>query len=321
MNGLTVAITGAAGFLGRSLTPVLRDDPAVGRVVAIDRTRADIDGVEWVNRDVRDPAFADLLRGVDVVVHLAFVVLGDLWEADEINVRGSANVFDAAATAGARRVVFASSVAAYGYGLAGRLLTEEDALRPIEEFTYSRTKGRAERALDETQRRHPELEIVRLRPAIILGPNSHDMLMLLTRARAVLRPGPRAQAIQFVHIDDVVEAFRLAAVGPATGAFNIAAPGPLSYRELADLSGVRLVTVPAGVARLGARVAARFRPKLGLDAGWVLIAQQPPLVSTVRAERELGWRAARTGREAFAEFMRASRAAAALIPRATERTS
>jgi nucleoside-diphosphate-sugar epimerase len=307
--GMTVAITGAAGFLGRSLTPALRDDPAIGRVIAIDRTAGDMDGVEWVLADVRDESLADRLRGADVVVHLAFVVLGDLREADDINVRGSANVFDAAAKAGCRRIVFASSVAAYGYGLPDRLLTEEDPIKPIPRFAYSRTKGAAERALDATLAANPALEGVRLRPSIILGPKSHDLLMLLSSARAVLRPGRRAGAIQVVYVDDVVEAFRLATVGPASGAYNVAAPGPVSYRELAELTGKPLLTIPEGVARLGSRASARFRPKLGLDAGWVMIAQRPPLVSTVHAERELGWRAARTGHEAFTEFLRTTRSA------------
>ena len=308
MGSLTVAVTGAAGFLGRTFTTVLRDDPRVTRVVAIDIVRGATEGVDWITADIRDPELVETLRDVDVVVHLAFVVLGDLTHAEDINVRGSGNVFQAAARAGCRRVVFASSVAAYGYGPPDRLLTEEDPLRPIEAFTYSRTKGAAERALDETEKSHPSLEVVRLRPAIILGPKTHDMLTLLATGRAVIRPGRRARGVQFVHIDDVVEAFRLATLGDASGAFNVAAPGVLSYRELAAFAGRKMVTVPAWVARLSARAAARFRPALGIDPGWVLIAQQPPFVSSARAERELGWRPRRNGREAFMEFLRATRA-------------
>jgi nucleoside-diphosphate-sugar epimerase len=306
MSKLTLAITGAAGFLGRTLTPVLRDDPAVGRVIALDLERGETEGVEWVAADVRDRALADKLRGVDVVVHLAFVVLGDLRQADDINVRGSANVFEAAANAGCRRLVHASSVAAYGYGVEGRFLTEDDPIRPIEAFTYSRTKGAAERALLETIERHPELEVAWLRPSIILGPRNHDFLETLMSRRAVIRPGRNAGGIQFVHIDDVVEAFRLATVGRATGAFNVSGSGSVSYEELAEIAGKRLVTVPRRAALGFTGAAGRMRPKLGVDAGWVMIAQRPPLVSTIRAERELGWRPTRSSREAIEEFLRGS---------------
>jgi nucleoside-diphosphate-sugar epimerase len=306
MSGITVAVTGAAGFLGRALTPALRDDPRVGRVIAVDRAPGATEGVDWRIADVRDPGFADVVRGADVVVHLAFVVLGDLREADDINVRGSANVFEATASAGSRRIVHASSVAAYGYGIEGRLLTEDDPIRPIEAFTYSRTKGAAERALDDTLARHPDLEGVRLRPSIILGPRNHDLLETLMNRRSVIRPGRRSGAIQYVHIEDVVEAFRLAALGEATGAFNVAGSDSVTYEDLAEITGKRLVTVPHGVALSFAGASARLRPKLGLDAGWVMISQRPPLVSAARAERELGWRPTRSSRQAIEEFLRGS---------------
>jgi nucleoside-diphosphate-sugar epimerase len=314
MSALTVAITGAAGFLGRTLTRVLRDDPAVGRVIALDLARGETEGVDWVAADVRDPALVERFRGVDVVVHLAFVVLGDLRQAEDINVRGSANVFEAAAKAGCRRLVHASSVAAYGYGLEGRLLTEDDPIQPIDAFTYSRTKGAAERALLETIARHPALEVAWLRPSIILGPRNHDFLETLMSRRAVIRPGRRAGAIQFIHIDDVVEAFRLATLGKATGAFNVSGAGSVSYEELAAIAGKRLLTVPfrAAVGFTGA--AGRVRPKLGIDGGWVMIAQRPPLVSAERAERELGWRPTRSSRESITEFLRGAR------PLTTERS-
>jgi nucleoside-diphosphate-sugar epimerase len=304
MSPISVAVTGAAGFLGRSLTPALRDDPRVGRVVAIDRASGETEGVEWRTADVRDPAFVDAVRGVDVVVHLAFVVLGDLREAEDINVRGSANVFESTAVAGSRRIVHASSVAAYGFGVDGRLLTEDDPIRPIEAFTYSRTKGAAERALDDTLARHPELEGVRLRPSIILGPRNHDLLESLMRRRAVIRPGRRSGAIQYVHVEDVVEAFRLAALGDATGAFNVAGDGSVTYEDVARIAKKRLVTVPHGVARSFAGASARLRPQLGLDAGWVMISKRPPLVSSDRAARELGWKPTRSSRQAIEEFLR-----------------
>jgi nucleoside-diphosphate-sugar epimerase len=306
MSGITVAITGAAGFLGRALTPALRDDPRVGRVIAVDRAAGETEGVDWAVVDVRDPGLAGALHGADVVVHLAFVVLGDLRQADDINVRGSANVFEATAAAGSRRIVHASSVAAYGYGIEGRLLTEDDPIRPIQTFTYSRTKGAAERALDDTLARHPDLEGVRLRPSIILGPRNHDLLETLMSRRAVIRPGRGSGAIQYVHIEDVVEAFRLATLGDATGAFNVAGEGTVSYEDLAEITGKRLVTVPHGVALSFAGASARLRPKLGLDAGWVMISKRPPLVSASRAERELGWRPTRSSRQAIEEFLRGS---------------
>lgn len=307
MSGITVAVTGAAGFLGRSLTPVLRDDPAIASVIAVDLRRGDATGVEWRTADVRDRgAISAALSGADVVVHLAAVVVGDMRLADQINIAGSRNVFEAAVTEGARRLVHASSVAVYGHGVAGRMLTEDDEPHPLDAFTYSRTKGAAERELNATLQAHPALESIRLRPAIVLGPNNHDFFETVVRRRGVIKPGRNAGALQFVHIDDVVEGFRLATLGSATGAYNLAGEGTVTYEDLALMSGKRVVTVPFRVAMAGARAAERLRPGLGLDPGWVLVAQNPPLVSAARARADLGWNPAYSSRAAIAAFIGAA---------------
>ena len=64
-----VAVTGAARGVGHALAVRLADSPLIGRVVAIDDHRGDAAGVTWRLADVRDPALAARLAGVDVVVH------------------------------------------------------------------------------------------------------------------------------------------------------------------------------------------------------------------------------------------------------------
>ena len=64
-----VAVTGAARGVGQALALRLAGSPLVGRVVAIDDHRGDAAGVTWRVADVRDPALAARLAGVDVVVH------------------------------------------------------------------------------------------------------------------------------------------------------------------------------------------------------------------------------------------------------------
>src|SRR5207253_8631571 len=59
---------------------------------------------------------AEMLSGCDALIHLAFLVAkrGERALQDDVNVRGSTNVFDAAVKAGVKRILYASSVAAYG---------------------------------------------------------------------------------------------------------------------------------------------------------------------------------------------------------------
>src|ERR1044072_690156 len=83
---------------------------------------------EYRRGDVLDRDAVDgLVEDADVVVHLAFVIVAGGGESREINLTGSRNVFEAAVAAGAKRLVYTSSVAAYGFheGDPSELLTED----------------------------------------------------------------------------------------------------------------------------------------------------------------------------------------------------
>src|SRR4051794_37668725 len=115
---MRVAVTGGSGQLGTLVLRRLADDRSVKEIVALDRRPPLIVSgkLRDVRADVRDPAIGEHLRGCDALIHLAFVVAkrGARAEQDDINVRGSANVFRAALTGGVRRILYSSSVAAYG---------------------------------------------------------------------------------------------------------------------------------------------------------------------------------------------------------------
>src|SRR3954462_6474801 len=120
---LTVAVTGPTGTFGYGLVPLLQSEQRVQRIVGIARRPFDPSEIGWTKMeyrqgDVRDPdALEDAFRGADVVVHLAFMITGNASRETirAINVEGTLNAFRAAAAAGAKRFVYASSVAAYGF--------------------------------------------------------------------------------------------------------------------------------------------------------------------------------------------------------------
>src|SRR4051794_32775839 len=115
---MRVAVTGGSGQLGTLVLRRLADDRSVKEIVALDvRPPLVVSGkLRDVRADVRDPKIGEHLRGCDVLVHLAFMVAkrGARELQDEVNVRGSANVFRGAIDAGVRRILYSSSVAAYG---------------------------------------------------------------------------------------------------------------------------------------------------------------------------------------------------------------
>src|SRR4051812_24863841 len=120
---LTVAVTGPTGTFGFGLLPLLQDDERIGRIIGIARRPFDPAEHGWGKMgysrgDVRDPkALEAAFEGADVVVHLAVMITGTASREDirAINVDGTLNALRAAAKVGAKRFVYASSVAAYGF--------------------------------------------------------------------------------------------------------------------------------------------------------------------------------------------------------------
>jgi nucleoside-diphosphate-sugar epimerase len=322
---LVVAVTGPTGTFGFGLVPLLQSDARVARIIGIARRPFDPEVHGWTKMDyrrgdVRDRAtLVEAFRGADVVVHLAFLVLGNASSdtTRSVNVDGTLNALEAAAAAGARRFVYASSVAAYGFHPDNPdLLTEDWPVRPAAHLFYAQEKAELERLLGEAAARHPDLELYLLRPSIVLGPHTigaKDVPRLL-RPLARRLGGMAAHAgrwpvrlpapvpplpVQFVHEDDVGRAILACIVGAGPpGAYNIAGDGVLTGADIARELGLAPVPVPAGVARAAARALAAL-PFLPQSAGWAEALSRPAVMDTAKAKRELGWRPRYSGLEAL----------------------
>lgn len=325
-RGLTVAVTGPTGTFGEGLLPLLEADPRIGRVIGIARRPFDPAEHGWTKMtyrqgDVRDPeGLAEAFAGVDVVVHLAFLVTGAASPETirAVNVEGSTNVFRAAAAAGASRFVYASSVAAYGFHVDNPVgMAETWPTRPADHFFYAREKADLERLLHAEAAANPGLDLYLLRPPIVLGPHAVGgknplppvLSGLLGQVAGVVQHGPvRFPApvpdapLQLIHEDDVGQALLLCTVGAGPpGAYNIAGDGVLSLVDIAREAGLRPLPVPGGLVRPVARFLAAvpmpsFVPPV---TGWVEALAQPSIMDTTKAREQLGWRPAFTGLEAL----------------------
>lgn len=313
--GITVAVTGPSGDVGRAFVRALERSRDVARVRTLGRRALDPDDEGWrktdyLRGDVLDAdAVERLVDGADVVVHLAFSIMGARGaDGREINLRGSRNVFAAALRAGARRLVYTSSVAAYGFHDDNPpLLTEEIRPRGTDAHAYSRAKAAVERLLSEMTVGAP-LDVYVFRPCIVAGPGA---LMLigsipyvqlgdkmptavwrLLDAVPVLKPVIPDNGISFqlVHHDDVASALRAASLGRGRpGVYNLAAPGTLTMRDLAEDLGWYAIPVPELAVDVAAEVVARL-PFLPEDAQWLNALRVPMLMETAKARRELRWR-------------------------------
>jgi nucleoside-diphosphate-sugar epimerase len=324
---LTVAVTGPTGTFGFGLVPLLQEDDRIGRVVGIARRPFDPDEHGWTKMeyrrgDVRDAdALTTAFEGADVVVHLAFLIIGGSRETTRaINVEGTLNAFRAAAAAGAKRFVYASSVAAYGFHRDNPVgMTEDWPVRPADRLFYAQEKAELEELLEAEAAAHPELALYLLRPPVVLGPHTiggKDLLpgplaplakQLQGRFRRLPVPLPAAVPdlpLQLVHEDDVGSALLqcIVAAGPP-GAYNIAGDGVLSAVDVARELGFLPIPVPAGPTKAAARAVSRL-PFLPSFAEWVEAASHPAVMDTTRARSELGWTPRYSGLEALRDTLR-----------------
>ncbi|MGY1615584.1 NAD-dependent epimerase/dehydratase family protein [Geodermatophilus sp. SYSU D00691] len=322
-RALTVAVTGPTGTFGAGLVPLLEAEPRVRRVIGLARRPFDPAERGWTKMeyrrgDVRDPdSLAEAFRGADVVVHLAFLITGTASRRTTraINVEGTLNTFRAAADAGARRFVYASSVAAYGWHRDNpERISEDWPVRPADRLFYAQEKAELEDLLEGEAAAAPQLALYLLRPPVVLGPNvvgGKDLLpgplaplgrRLFARPRRLPVPVPVVVPelqLQFVHEDDVGRALLLCVLGAGPpGAYNIAGDGILTAADVAREFGALPIGVPPGPAQLAARAVARL-PFLPPAGEWVEAASRPVLMDTSRARQQLGWRPRYTGLEAL----------------------
>jgi nucleoside-diphosphate-sugar epimerase len=248
----------------------------------------------------------DLVAGADVVVHLAFIIFGDHEEAHRVNLEGSRNVFEATAAAGAARLVYTSSVAAYGFDEQERgWLTEEMPAAGTKGFYYSAHKAELEGLLAGSLAGSPTDAYV-FRPCIVAGADAPTLVTMLTTgnrlsaALAPLRKGlerlPLVRPVlpdtgvpfQLVHTDDVAAAIAAAVAGEGeAGVYNLAAPDEITTADLAR--ELDWTTMPVPRAAVAAVAAAIDRaPLTPAFAEWINAFRTPVLMDSSKAERELG---------------------------------
>ncbi len=325
---LTVAVTGPTGTFGAGLVPLLQDDARITRVIGMARRPFDPAARGWTKMeyrrgDVRDPdALREAFAGADVVVHLAFLISGNASRETirAINVDGTLNVFRAAAAAGARRFVYASSVAAYGFHADNPELIDEDwPVRPAARLFYAQEKAELEGLLQREAETTPGTALYLLRPPVVLGPNAvgaKDVLpgplaplgrWLFGRPRRLPVPLPLLvpeHPLQLIHEEDVGRALQLCVVGAGPpGAYNIAGEGVVTVADIAREFGALPVRLPAGPGQAAARAVSRL-PFLPPVAEWVEAASRPAIMDTTRARERLGWRPRYTGLEALRDTLR-----------------
>ena len=298
-----VLVTGGAGFIGSALVRGLLAEPDVRRVVVVDdfssgkddNLREVADRVEIHHGDIRNYATLErLFDDIQVVFHEAAIAsvpksIEEPRLCHEVNVDGTFNVLQAAATRNVRRVLFAASAAAYGN--APELPKRED-MPPDPRSPYAVHKLAGEMYL-RTFWESYGLETVALRYFNVFGPRqdpkspySGVLSIFADRLLAGQAPtisGDGEQSRDFIHVDNIVEANLLAARSPSAPGrvYNCGSSGRVTLNQVWEtmqrIAGVALPPTygperpgdvrhsQADISR--ARAELGFEPRVGFEAG------------------------------------------------------
>jgi len=313
-DGLTVAVTGPTGSIGRAFVRALENTPTIERVRGMARRPINPDDLGWhkttyLSGDILDrSSVASLVEGADVVVHLAFLIFGSQKETAAVNLEGSRNVFEAAFESGTKRLVYTSSVAAYGfYDSNPQPLSEDVPARGTEGHYYSSQKAELEQVLAKLGQ-GKDTDVYVFRPCIVAGPTALDLIdkipyvqlseklpdpiKALVGTIPLLRPVVPDPGVPFqlVHEDDVADALVAATLGRGEpGTYNLAADGEITASDIAHGLGWYTIPVPELALDATAKIVSRF-PLLPAAASWLHSVRVPVLMDTTKARANLGWK-------------------------------
>lgn len=250
---MKVLITGGAGFIGSHLAAHLRaagDEPVALDNLSVGRRENLSPEVKLIVADVLDASFKDTVAGgkFDAIVHLAGQTMVNASVEDPVfdarqNILGTIQVLEAARQGSVRRVIFASTAAAYGDVAEGELPIQES--RPLDPLSfYGLSKVTAEGYFALYQRLFG-LDYVVLRFANVYGERQGDggeggVISIFARAAARGKTltifGDGTQTRDFVYAGDIAAGIRGALMTPAANAvYNLSTGSQTNLRTLVEL--------------------------------------------------------------------------------------
>ena len=282
---MRVLVTGGSGFIGSHVVDKLR---ARGHEPVIYDLRPspwhEPGSVDTVLGSITDrEALERALHSCDAVAHLAAVadvndVHAEPEDAERVNARGTVAVLEAARRAGVKRIVYASTI--WVYSDCEPEDVDEDTLLPPPSHLYTSTKLAGELYCKAYQELYG-IDYTILRFGIPYGPRAREAAVIpafVNKAMAgdpLTLAGDGSQSRKFVYVEDLADGVALGLEDVAVNrVYNLASDETVTIRQIAEtiqqeMGDVEIVYTPARPGDFGGKV-----------------------VSSDRAERELGWTAA-----------------------------
>ena len=308
-----VLVTGVARWWGALVVQRLVEDTDVAEVIGIDirEPRYDLGRADYLKLDIRHSLIGKLVRsvGIDTVVHTLTRVDSfdmDPRRAHEVNVIGTLNLLAGCAGVGSPVTRFILKSSSHVYGSRPDLPTgirEDHRLDSNSRHQFVRDIVEVESYVNDFAARNAAIDILVLRFANSLNPDEPQPLARYLDLEVVPTIAGYDPTFQLTHRDDCVEAMRLAVKRGPAGAYNIAAPGGEPLSKLLDDAGkLHAPLIPPFGVDLAA-FALRKSGVASLSPQLLDLLRWGRVLSTAKASRLLGFRAARDTRAAFEEYI------------------
>ena len=179
---MTIAVTGGTGFVGAHLLR-MASEQGYGLRALTRRPVASADGITWIEGALDRPeSLRSLAEGADAVVHIAGLISGSRAEFEAVNAGGTANMIEAARSAGVQRFIHISTLAA----------------REPQLSNYGWSKCEAERIVKASG-----LDWTIVRPPAVFGPGDRETLELFKMAKRGLVALPPRGRFSVIHVEDL----------------------------------------------------------------------------------------------------------------------
>jgi UDP-glucose 4-epimerase len=311
-----VLVTGVSRYLGGIVARKLSETPGITKVIGVDviPPTHDLGRTTFVRADIRNPMIAKVIENdkVDTVVHMNVIAtptsVGGRSPQKEINVIGTMQLLAACQKATSlKRLVVKSSAAVYGATSRDPAMFSEDmSAKRMPSGGFGKDSVEVEGYVRGFARRRPDIEIVTLRLANVIGPRIRTSMTDYFTLPVIPVPMGFDARLQFVHEDDAVAGMLLATTGSMTGTINVAGEGVLTVMQAVSLA--RRVPVPIVLQAAGP--VGGFAKRLGLadfSPDQLSLLAFGRGLDTERMHSVLGLEPRYTTREAFVDFISSTR--------------
>jgi len=266
---MKILITGTAGYVGSLLLKRLSKNQEIDKIFALDKIKKPEDfknsKIYYFQLDLsRDCWEKEIPEVPDIIIHSAFDIrtpFGDKEKQEFNNFSGSERIFRYCFNQKVKKLIYFSSVAAYGAREEniGKILTEDEPL--IEkDYPYGFQKRKIEEMLKNIieEKNDPNIQISVLRPASISGPEGEKrkkigLLNFIKRIFPILPLIHPAWARQYIHEEDVLRAVEFLILKNTKSQFEIfnLAPGDfLTTKDMAVLLDKKTIKIPISSIKL-----------------------------------------------------------------------